>query len=266
MERQQESDRVWTTLVERQTPQIERYACREYLEGFAILDLPSSHVPSLEFLNQAITPRTGWRLERTPIRYSDAVPWYRHFARKIFLITNYMRSWEELDFTPEPDMFHDMFGHLPFMVLPAYTALQEIFGPAFLRTDAEHREQIKRLAWFTTEFGMIREGGGLKVFGAGLLSSVGEIRHVMEGRTPILPFSIENVIKHTKAIYTYNETLFAIESLAALKEELSGYFATLPIAAPETDTAPDAPIEDWELDDLVGAPGAPRPASAVSPA
>jgi phenylalanine-4-hydroxylase len=267
MEEQQASDRVWSTLIQRQTPQVERYACREYLEGFALLNLPPTHVPSLEALNQAITPRTGWRLQRTSIRYSDAVPWYRHFARRIFLITNYMRTWEELDFTPEPDMFHDMFGHLPFMVLPAYTALQEIFGPAFLRTDAEHREQIKRIAWFTTEFGMMREGDGLKVFGAGLLSSVGEIRHVMEGRTPILPFSIENVITRTKAIYTYNETLFAIDSLAALKDELRSYFDSLPTAAPEADPARDSAIEDWELADLADAPGAPRKAvTAVSPA
>jgi phenylalanine-4-hydroxylase len=170
MERQQESDRVWSTLVQRQTPQVERHACREYLEGFAILDLPPTHVPSLEALNRAITPRTGWRLQRTPIRYSDAVPWYRQFARKVFLITNYMRTWEELDFTPEPDMFHDMFGHLPFMVLPAYTALQEIFGPAFLRTDAEHREQINALPG-SRPSSADAEGDGLKVSAPAALRS-----------------------------------------------------------------------------------------------
>jgi phenylalanine-4-hydroxylase len=262
MEQQQEQDRVWRTLVQRQTPQVERYACREYLEGFAVLRLPQDHVPSLEALNQVITPRTGWSLQRTPVRYSDAVPWYRHFARRTFLITDYMRSWEELDFTPEPDMFHDIFGHLPFMVLPEYTALQELFGPAFLRTDPEHREQIKRLAWFTTEFGLLREGNGLKVFGAGLLSSVGEIRHVMEGRTPILPFSVENVITRTKAIYTFNETLFAIDSLPALKDELRAYFDSLPQGAPDPSDHEDALAEDWELTDLATAPGAPQRASA----
>lgn len=121
-------------------------------------------------------------------------------------------------------MFHDIFGHLPFMVLPEYTALQELFAPAFLRATPEQRETIKRLAWFSTEFGLIRESGGFKIFGAGLISSFGEIRHVMDGRTPIKPFTIENVIGYEKAIYTFNEVLFVIDSIEALKAELARYF------------------------------------------
>jgi hypothetical protein len=114
---------------------------------------------------------------------------------------------------------------------------------------------------------MIREGGELKIFGAGLLSSVGEIRHVMEGRTPILPFSVENVITKTKAIYTYNETLFAIESIDALKAELGRYFDRLPPGDhPEELEVASPGLEDWELEDLKTAPGAPpalaQPASA----
>ena len=267
MENGREQDRVWETLVRRQRPQVEAFACQEYLEGLAILSLPEDRVPSLQALNASITPRTGWRLRRTPVRYSDAVPWYRHFARRLFLITDYMRSWEELEFTPEPDMFHDIFGHLPFMVLPEYTALQDLFAPAFLRTDARHRELIKRLAWFTTEFGLIREGGRLKIFGAGLLSSVGEMQHVMQGRTPVLPFSVENVIARTKAIYTYNETLFAFDSLEGLKAELLAWFDSLPVAPIEEDRGvvdDVAPLEDWELADLATAPGAPQRAALGS--
>jgi len=126
----QEPNGVWSTLVRRQTPQVEAFACREYLEGSAILRLPDDRLPSLEELESVITPRTGWRLRRTPIRYSDALPWYRHFGRKTFLVTDYMRSWHELDFTPEPDMFHDIFGHLPFLVLPEYTSLLVVENPA----------------------------------------------------------------------------------------------------------------------------------------
>jgi phenylalanine-4-hydroxylase len=140
-----------------------------------------------------------------------------------------MRGWDELDFTPEPDMFHDIFGHLPFMVLPRYTELQEMFAPAFQRAGAREKlqEDIKRLAWFSTEFGLIRENGDLRIFGAGLISSAGEIENVMAGNVPTLPFKIENVLKRDKAIYSFNDVLFVFDSLDALKAELASYFDTL---------------------------------------
>ncbi len=221
--------RIWSTLSRRQLLKAQRYACREYLEGFEILALPLDRIPSLHFLNRGVAPRTGWKTVRTLIRYSDAQPWYQAFARKEFLITDYMRGWDELDFTPEPDMFHDIFGHIPFMVLPRYTELQEMFAPAFQRAGNREklREDIKRLAWFSTEFGLIRENGDLRVFGAGLISSAGEIENVMAGQVPILPFKIESVLKRDKAIYSYNDVLFVFDSLDALKVELASYFDTL---------------------------------------
>ncbi|MGH2582347.1 MAG: hypothetical protein ACRDFQ_05570 [Anaerolineales bacterium] len=99
-----------------------------------------------------------------------------------------------------------------------------MFAPAFLLATREQREDIKRLAWFSTEFGVIREDGELKIFGAGLISSFGEIGHVMAGKTPVLPFTIENVLGYDKAIYTYNEVLFEFESMDGLKAELARYF------------------------------------------
>jgi phenylalanine-4-hydroxylase len=218
---------IWRDLYARQLLNVRQYACREYLQGFDILNLPSERIPQLNELNAVITPLTGWRTVRTVVRYSDAVPWYHHFAKRQFLITDYMRGRHEMDFTPEPDMFHDIFGHLPFMVLPEYAALQEMFAPAFLRANAEQRETIKRLAWFSTEFGLILEDDGIKIFGAGLISSFGEIGHVMAGKTPTKPFTIENVIGYEKAIYTFNEVLFVFDSIAALKTELARYFDSL---------------------------------------
>lgn len=223
----EEQHKVWRDLYARQLPNVQKFACREYLDGFELLDLPADRIPQLNELNAVITLRTGWRTVRTVVRYSDAVPWYHHFAKRQFLITDYMRGRHEMDFTPEPDMFHDIFGHLPFMVLPEYTALQDIFAPAFLHATPEQRENIKRLAWFSTEFGLIQENGEIKIFGAGLISSFGEIQHVMAGKTPIRPFTIENVIGFEKAIYTFNEVLFIFDSIDALKAELARYFDTL---------------------------------------
>jgi phenylalanine-4-hydroxylase len=219
---------IWKTLYNRQLPEVRKYACREYLEGFDILHLPEDRIPSIRWLNARITPRTGWRTVRTAVRYSNAVQWYAHFRKRQFLVTDYMRTRDELDFTPEPDMFHDIFGHLPYFVLPPYTELQEMFAPAFHKAgDDEHREYVKRLAWFSTEFGLIRENGELKLFGTGLISSKGEMARVLSGGTPLLPFKAETIVNFEKAIWNYNDQLFVFDSLAALKEELASYFATL---------------------------------------
>ena len=161
------------------------------------------------------------------MRYSDAADWYREFDRRHFLVTDYIRSRDELDFTPEPDMFHDIFGHLPFMTLPEYAELEEMFAPAYLRADEERREHVKRLAWYSTEFGLIRENGDLKLFGAGLISSAAECDRVFAGEVPILPFKAETIVAHEKSVWDFNSQLFVADSLDDYKRELGAYFATL---------------------------------------
>lgn len=216
---------IWSALYRKQLPGAQKYACQDYLDGFELLQLPADHIPSVDYLNTRITPRTGWRIERTAVRYTDAVPWYNKFKDRIFLITDYMRSWDEIDWTPEPDMFHDIFGHLPFMTLPHYAALEDLFAPAFLAAwTNEQRENIKRLAWYSTEFGIIRENDKLKIFGAGLVSGNAEMDNVVQGNVPIRPFTIENVIGHDKAVWEHNSTLFVFDSIDALREELARYF------------------------------------------
>jgi phenylalanine-4-hydroxylase len=223
-----EQHQVWAELYARQAPAVVKYACKEYLQGSELMRLPPDRIPSVQWLNQRIAPRTGWRTVRTTVRYSDAVQWYSHFARHEFLITDYVRSAEELDFTPEPDLFHDVYGHLPYFTLPQYVEIQEMFAPAFHRaTSDEQRENVKRLAWFSTEFGLIRQNGELKLFGTGLISSKGEMEHVLGGGTPLLPFRAETIIGVDKAIWSYNEQLFVFDSLESLRAELARYFDTL---------------------------------------
>lgn len=224
----EEQHDIWRTLYSIQAPKVKQYACREYLEGSENLQLPPDRIPSVPWLNERIAPRTGWKTVRTKVRYSDAVQWYQHFARHEFLITDYVRSREELEFTPEPDMFHDVYGHLPYFTLPRYVEIQEMFAPAFHKavTD-EQRENIKRLAWFSTEFGLIRQDGELKVFGTGLISSHAEMEHVLEGNTPLMEFKVETIVNFDKAIWSFNNQLFVFDSLESLKQELSRYFDTL---------------------------------------
>lgn len=224
MEFDQELHNIWQTLYRQQLPGTKEYACEDYLKGFEKLGLPEDHIPTVQYLNDQITPRTGWRVERTRVRYTDAVPWYHKFNKRIFLITDYMRSWEEIAWTPEPDMFHDIFGHLPFMTLSHYAELQDMFAPAFLAADNEQRENIKRLAWFSTEFGLIHENGDLKIFGAGLISGNAEMENVVQGNVPIQEYTIENVIRFDKAVWEQNSILFVFDSIEQLVVELKRYF------------------------------------------
>lgn len=220
--------RTWTKLYGMLEPRIEKYACKEYLDGFAGLELARDHVPTVDELNQRITPATGWQVVRTTTRYSDAVDWYNMFAAHRFLITDYIRTEDELEFTPEPDMFHDVFGHLPFMMLPDYAELQDLFAPTFLRVGDEDREKIKRLAWYSMEFGMVREDGELKQFGAGLLSSAAEMDRVAKGETPIHEFKCEDVVAHAKSVWEFNSVLFVADSLDAYHTEIKRYFDAMP--------------------------------------
>ncbi len=243
-----EQDAVWEWLFRNQLSNVQQYACEEYLQGFELIQLPEDRVPGLSELNLRITPRTGWRAVRTAVRYSDTLPWYQHFARKEFIVTNYLRSWQEVEFTPEPDMFHDIFGHLPFLTLPEYTELFDRFTSAYLRANPGQQEDLKRLAWFSYEFGLIEENGRLKIFGAGILSSAGETKHVMAGQTPLKPFTIENVLRRNKAIASYNQELFVFPSLEELKRELVGYFETLGDDQASLQVKGSEPIQDKEMD------------------
>jgi phenylalanine-4-hydroxylase len=220
-----EQNKTWAELYRRQVPRVQEHASVHYMSGFEKLRLPADRIPTLDELNTRITPASGWKVVRTDVRYTSSDDWYRYFERHEFLITNYMRSWEELDWTPEPDMFHDIFGHLPFWMNRYYAGIQEMFAPAYLSAASdEEKENIKRLAWYSTEFGMIREGGKMKVFGTGLMSGGEEFLNAAEGRMTYHDFSIENVIGHDKVLYEQHKDLYVIESLDQLKTELAKYF------------------------------------------
>ena len=215
---------IWNILWQRQIDRVYQHACKDYLNGLEIVGFTSNRVPNLTSIHCVITPRTKWKTIRTNTRYSDAIAWYQHFAKREFLITDYLRSMEELDFTPEPDMFHDIFGHLPYLTFPHVTELLEMFAPAFHKANSEQRENIKRLAWFSYEFGLIRENGEVKAFGAGLMSSSKEMDAAMTGTIRVKPFTIKNVLQKDKAIWNLNEELFIFNSLEELKREIATYF------------------------------------------
>lgn len=176
-------------------PYLMEHLCREYLAGLEFLQLDPQRIPTVAHLIEHITPRTGWRIERTVVRYTMADDWYKKFAQRIFLITDYLRTRDQMEFTPEPDMFHDIFGHLPFLTQEFYARIEDKFAPAYMNATQEEREVIKRLAWYSTEFGLVVQDNRFKVFGAGIISGRKELtRTIME----FYRLGRDNVIDYTK--------------------------------------------------------------------
>jgi phenylalanine-4-hydroxylase len=196
-------------------PYLLEHLCSEYLNGLALLRLNSYRIPTVAHLNEHINPRTGWRIERTAVRYTLADDWYKKFAQRIFLITDYLRTRDQMEFTPEPDMFHDIFGHLPFLTQEFYARIEDKFAPAYMNATQAEREVIKRLAWYSTEFGLIVQDNRFKVFGAGIISGRSELTHtIMEfyrlGRDNIIDYSKPVFAQLTKHFETHRKDIHRI--------------------------------------------------------
>ena len=160
-------------------PYLMEHICQEFKDGLRLLALNPHHIPTVAHLNDHITPHTGWRIERTVVRYTLADDWYKKFSQRIFLITDYLRSRDQLEFTPEPDMFHDIFGHLPYLTMEFYARIEDKFAPAYMKATQDEREVNRRLAWYSTEFGLVMEGNRFKIFGAGIISGRAELANAI---------------------------------------------------------------------------------------
>lgn len=194
-----EQHRIWADLYAGiNRPYLLEHICHEFSEGMLRLQLDPDHIPTVAYLNERIQPRTGWRIERTVVRYTPADDWYKKFAQRIFLITDYLRTRDQMEFTPEPDMFHDIFGHLPYLTQDFYAHIEDKFAPAYLKATPDEKEVIKRLAWYSTEFGIVVEDGRFKVFGAGTISGRSELSNtIME----FYRLGRDNVIDYGGNIY-----------------------------------------------------------------
>jgi phenylalanine-4-hydroxylase len=179
-------------------PYLMEHICQQFKDGLKLLELDPYHIPTVVDLNDHITSRTGWRIERTVVRYTLADDWYKKFAQRIFLITDYLRSRDQMEFTPEPDMFHDIFGHLPYLTMDFYARIEDKFAPAYMKATEDEKEVIKRLAWYSTEFGLVIEDNRFKIFGAGIISGRSELANaIME----FYRLSRDTVIDYTGDVF-----------------------------------------------------------------
>ena len=199
-------------------PQIEAHACQEYLEGFQQIGLRTDLIPNLAEVNQRLRPRSGWRA--TPV--SGFLPpdaFFAMLAARQFPTTTWLRSRESLEYIPEPDIFHDVFGHVPMHAHPVFADFLQHYGAVCAAlTDKEALEKMGRLFWFTVEFGVIRQQGGYRLYGSGLISSQGESTYVIEGGPEIRDFDVDQVLNQEFSTSEMQPVLYAVESFDQIYE------------------------------------------------
>ncbi|MCJ2186723.1 phenylalanine 4-monooxygenase [Novosphingobium beihaiensis] len=212
----------WRRLHARQSALVERHACRAFREGLARLDCAGG-IPRFEDANAVLGAATGWRLVAVPGFIPDDA-FFDHLAHRRFPVTRWLREEHELDYLVEPDVFHDFFGHVPMLLDPAIAAFLELYGKAGKRAMAmDALEMLARIYWYTIEFGLVREEGGLKVFGAGIISSASEtVFSVCDPQVLRLPFDAVRIMRTGYMIDAFQKTYFVLESLPQLIDGLVG--------------------------------------------
>jgi phenylalanine-4-hydroxylase len=203
---------VWAELVRRRRPQIEAYACREYLQGYEIIGLEDDRLPNLSAISSRLKPRTGW--SATPVSgFLPSDAFFEMLDARKFPTTTWLRSRDSLGYTPEPDIFHDVFGHVPMHAHPVFADFLQHYGSVCARIkDAETLERLGRLFWYTVEFGLIRQQEKIKVYGSGVISSHGECTNVIEGGCEVENFDLDEVLATPVKVDRIHSRLFAIES------------------------------------------------------
>jgi len=207
---------VWTLLYERRMAALQQTACNAFLKGVDLIGLDARHVPRLADVNARLKPLTQWQAMPVP-GYLPAKEFFRSLSERKFPTTISVRPLEQLDYLPEPDIFHDVFGHVPLHADPVFADFLQHYGQVALNThDEQELVELARLFWFTVEFGLIRENGIVKLFGSGLMSSAGEGPHALTGAVEKRNFDLHDVISQSFEIDHYQPLLFVIESFEQL--------------------------------------------------
>ncbi len=217
-----DEQRVWREVWQNLAPLHSRYACREYVDVSARVALSRERVPQLTEVNAVIEPMQGFRM--LPVAgLVTAGDFLSRLANAVFLSTQYMRHHSVPLYTPEPDIVHELIGHAATFADPKFVALNRAFGAATQRAkDLETVERIGRVYWYTLEFGVVRERDAIKVYGAGLLSSFGELGR-FETEERLLAWDIETIAKTPYDPTHYQEKLFVAPSFDVMMRDVIGW-------------------------------------------
>ncbi len=240
----------WGRLLDRQLTMVRRYGAPQFLAGLEALAM-ERQVPRFEVASRVLKRATGWEIVAVP----GLIPedhFFAHLAERRFPVTVWLRTPQEMDYLVEPDVFHDFFGHVPLLCDPMFADFVQAYGVAGRKAAAEGGlKMLSRLYWYCVEFGLIKCGGGLRAYGAGILSSAGETAYAIDSPQPHrLAFALERVMRTDYLIDSYQQTYFVVESFEQLfRDSYDRDFAPLyrahrdaPAIAPSTVLATDVVV------------------------
>ena len=208
---------IWQALFERQRELLPGRAAQAYLDGIEILGLQNDRIPALRDLSAALEKATEWRVARIPGLLHEK-DFFGLLSRRIFPSTDYIRGVEELDYTPAPDLFHDIFGHMPMLTNPDFADFYHRFGQAALEAKGQDRVSLERLHWFTVEFGLVDQEIGRRIYGAGILSSKEEVRHALSDEVTVHRFDPDRVTEQEYEVWHLQNVLFVVNSFSELEQ------------------------------------------------
>jgi phenylalanine-4-hydroxylase len=256
----EQDHRTWLTLYDRQAAILPGRACQAYLDGLAALDLRGTGIPAFHALSEKLMALTGWQVVAVPGLVPEDV-FFEHLANRRFPSGNFIRRPDQLDYLQEPDIFHDVFGHVPMLTDPVFADYMQAYGRGGLRAGAFGRlGNLARLYWYTVEFGLLRTAEGLRIYGAGIVSSRTESVFALDDDSPNrLGFDLTRVLRTPYRIDDFQQVYFVIDSLKSLLDS-TGETDFAPIYAALSAT-PDIPIAAILPDDEVYTRGTQRHAA-----
>lgn len=219
---------TWKTLFERQTRLLPSVACDEFVAGMKALPMSADEIPDFRRLSDVLMKRTGWQIVAVPGLVPDDV-FFDHLANRRFPSGNFIRRADQLDYLQEPDVFHDVFGHVPMLMNPALADFIQAYGQGGLRAQKlGSLAQLARVYWYTVEFGLLQQKGELRLYGAGIASSYTESEFCVKSPSPNrIRFQLERVMRTNYRIDDFQETYFVIRDLDELLEFVNTDFAPL---------------------------------------
>lgn len=220
---------MWDQLFERQAGMLSQRVVPEFMEGLQMLRMTRPGIPHFDELSERLMKATGWQVVTVPGLVPEHV-FFEHLANRRFVAGRFIRTPEQRDYLQEPDIFHDVFGHVPLLANPVFADYMQAYGKGGLRAHGfGSLTSLARLYWYTVEFGLIRQGDALKLYGAGIVSSYGESVFALDDPSPNrLGFELERVMRTRYGIDDYQQTYFVIDSFEdLLRQTVETDFAPL---------------------------------------
>lgn len=239
---------LWRRLYRRQEQLLPGRACDEFIDSLAKMHA-ADEIPRLDRTSEALHKATGWQLVAVPGLIPDQT-FFEHLANRRFPVTVWLREPEEFDYIVEPDIFHDFFGHVPLLFNPIFADHLQEYGLGGLKAlQLDSLALIARLYWYTVEFGLMQSPQGLRAYGAGILSSGGEIEHCLTSRKPKrIAFDVERVMRTRYKIDSYQETYFVIRDFQQLFDDTAPDFAPIYARLKMQEALPAGCLLDGETD------------------